>query len=223
MNYERIYNQIIERANNRIIEGYTEKHHIIPKCMGGNDIKTNIVRLTPKEHYLCHRLLCEIYPSKNGLVFAYWMMCKAASKGQEREYRITAREYERLRVEYSRVLKERPIWNKGLTKEDERVAKYGNAKRWNSGLKKGENPILDELHRKATESRKGKPLSNNHKTNISKALKGRLVSDETKQKLAESLKGNLPSKYWKMHICPKCGKIGKGPNMKRYHFENCRV
>lgn len=24
------------------------------------------------------------------------------------------------------------------------------------------------------------------------------------------------------HTCPYCNKIGKGPNMKRYHFENCK-
>jgi hypothetical protein len=39
MNYQKIYNQIIERAQNRILEGYVEKHHIIPKCLGGLDNK----------------------------------------------------------------------------------------------------------------------------------------------------------------------------------------
>ena len=156
MNYEKIYNQIIQKAKNRITDEYTEKHHIIPKCMGGGNGIGNIVRLTAKEHYLCHRLLCEIHPSKNGLVFAYWMMCKVISNNQQRGIRISAREYDRLKNEYSRVLKERIPWNKGLTKDDERVAKYSNVKRWNSGLKKGDNPILDELHRKSAESRKGK-------------------------------------------------------------------
>jgi hypothetical protein len=156
MNYERIYNQIVDRAKNRVIQSYTEKHHIIPKCMDGDNSKNNIVRLTPKEHYLCHRLLCEMYPSKNGLVFAYWMMCKVESANQQRGIRISGREYERLKNEYSRVLKERTVWNKGLTKEDARVAKYAYAKRWNGGLKKGDNPILDELHRKAAEKRIGK-------------------------------------------------------------------
>lgn len=26
----------------------------------------------------------------------------------------------------------------------------------------------------------------------------------------------------KEYICPHCGKVGKGPNMKRYHFDNCK-
>jgi hypothetical protein len=155
MNYERVYNQIIERAKNRHIEGYVEKHHIIPKCVGGSDDISNIVKLTAKEHYLCHRLLYEIYPYKNGLIFAYWMMCKVESNNQQRGIRISSREYDRLRNEYSRALKERVPWNKGLTKNDDRVAKYANVKRWNSGLKKGDSPILDELHRKSAEMRVG--------------------------------------------------------------------
>ena len=31
------------------------------------------------------------------------------------------------------------------------------------------------------------------------------------------------AKVLKERICPHCGKIGKGPNMTRYHFDNCKV
>lgn len=58
MNYEKIYNQIIERAklSNRIKskENYFEKHHIIPKCLGGDNEKENLVLLTAREHFICH-------------------------------------------------------------------------------------------------------------------------------------------------------------------------
>jgi hypothetical protein len=57
MNYERIYNQIIERAKNRKLIGYKERHHIIPKCMGGNNNELNLVELTAREHFLCHWLI----------------------------------------------------------------------------------------------------------------------------------------------------------------------
>jgi hypothetical protein len=36
---------------------YTERHHIIPKCIGGTDEPSNIVRLSAREHYIAHRLL----------------------------------------------------------------------------------------------------------------------------------------------------------------------
>ena len=64
MNYEKIYNQIIERAKNRVLEGYGEKHHIIPKCMGGKNNLDNLVNLTAREHFLSHwfvslKLFCQ--------------------------------------------------------------------------------------------------------------------------------------------------------------------
>lgn len=74
MNYLRIHDFIIDRAQNRIIEGYVERHHIIPKCLGGSNSKDNIVRLTGKEHYIIHLLLLHIYPNSKKLMHAFWMM-----------------------------------------------------------------------------------------------------------------------------------------------------
>ena len=38
MNYEKHYQLLIERAKNRILDLYFEKHHIIPKCIGGTNV-----------------------------------------------------------------------------------------------------------------------------------------------------------------------------------------
>jgi hypothetical protein len=63
MNYEKIYHNLITKASERTIVEYTEKHHIIPRCLGGTDEASNLVNLTPEEHYLAHQLLTKIYPS----------------------------------------------------------------------------------------------------------------------------------------------------------------
>lgn len=55
MNYKLIHDKIICRAKNRKIDFYTEKHHIIPKCEGG-DVNGECVKLTIKEHRLIHLL-----------------------------------------------------------------------------------------------------------------------------------------------------------------------
>ena len=68
MDYQKIYNNITRRGQNRILEGYSEKHHIVPRCMGGTDEVTNLVSLTPEEHYLCHLLLVKIHPKNIRLV-----------------------------------------------------------------------------------------------------------------------------------------------------------
>ena len=63
MNYVRHYNALIERAKHRTykVDEYVEHHHIIPKCMGGNDANSNIVALYPREHYIAHALLMMVY------------------------------------------------------------------------------------------------------------------------------------------------------------------
>lgn len=58
--YTRVYFNIIERAKTRKISDYTEKHHIIPRSLGGDNGKENLVRLTAREHFVCHLLLIRI-------------------------------------------------------------------------------------------------------------------------------------------------------------------
>lgn len=53
--YDRL---IATRKNRELQEGvYYEKHHIIPKSMGGSNCKSNLVHLTAREHYIAHLLL----------------------------------------------------------------------------------------------------------------------------------------------------------------------
>ena len=83
MNYQRIYNSIIERGKRTLIHGYFERHHIVPKCLGGSNDCTNIVELTPEEHYVCHQLLCKIYPAVYKLKLGLKAMLMS-NKGQVR-------------------------------------------------------------------------------------------------------------------------------------------
>lgn len=76
MNYEKIYSSLMDKAKNRILFEYNEQHHVIPKCLGGQDEYSNIVRLTPEEHYLAHQLLVKIHPNNIHLVNAAMMMTK---------------------------------------------------------------------------------------------------------------------------------------------------
>ena len=75
MDYQKIYNQIINRARRnrqRNMGIYYERHHVIPRCMGGKH--GEVVLLTGREHYICHLLLCEIYPENIKLKHARWIM-----------------------------------------------------------------------------------------------------------------------------------------------------
>ena len=54
--YTRVYYRIIEAARSRATTGYTERHHIVPRCLGGSNEPDNIIALTAREHFVCHRL-----------------------------------------------------------------------------------------------------------------------------------------------------------------------
>ena len=108
MNYKKIHDQIIDRARTRKTSGYVEKHHIIPKSLGGSNSKSNLVELTAREHYIIHKLLVEMYPTNKKMRYALWGMSNQLnSNNNDRDYRVTSREYERARILFSESIKGR--------------------------------------------------------------------------------------------------------------------
>jgi hypothetical protein len=106
MNYEKIYQQLIDRAITRTLNGYKERHHIVPKCMGGDNSKLNLVNLTAREHFIAHKLLCKLYPTNKGIQLALWAMVVYKSKKNQRTYKISSREYQSIRETASSVMRE---------------------------------------------------------------------------------------------------------------------
>jgi hypothetical protein len=147
---------------------YYEKHHIIPRCLGGADDKDNLVLLTAREHFLCHKLLCKIYPNNKKLVFALWRMCVPGRNYQHR-YKITSKEYEMIRIKMANAI---------------------------SSLLTGRQYVMTENRIDAINKRKGKSgraLSAETKKKISDAAKLRKDSDETRMKKSIANKGQKRS------------------------------
>lgn len=74
MNYRRIYDLLITRGKDRPRSIGYERHHIIPRCLGGSNDVDNLTTLTPEEHYVAHQLLVKIYPDNHALAKAVAMM-----------------------------------------------------------------------------------------------------------------------------------------------------
>jgi hypothetical protein len=55
--YYNWYYQIIDKARTKNYDGYSEVHHIVPSALGGSDNPDNLVRLSFREHFLCHWIL----------------------------------------------------------------------------------------------------------------------------------------------------------------------
>lgn len=88
-------------------EEYHERHHIVPKCMGGTNDKDNLIDLYAREHFIAHQLLAQENPNELKLVQAYNIMVNALNKYQEERYQPTPEEYEESRKLLSAALKEK--------------------------------------------------------------------------------------------------------------------
>jgi hypothetical protein len=219
MNYLKHYERLIERARIRVLDSYTESHHIIPRCVGGTNDLENIVELTPEEHFLAHQLLVKIYPLLPELVMAVRYMCYGNIKNGKRT---NNKMFGWLRRRHAEAMRE---INTGRKQSPETIEKRFAHRRGKPG-----KPLTEESIRKRTETRKlresGKhrsPRSEETKQKLSKANKGKISknkgtkhSDENKQKIKDALAKLLPL------ICPNCSKSGKSSVMYRWHFDNCR-
>lgn len=98
MNYSKIYKSLVENCKSRkVLPEYYEAHHIVPRCMGGGDNSENIVKFTPREHYIAHRLLSKIYPEVLGLKLAVVFL--AGRHKEDNTLKISSKVYERLRID----------------------------------------------------------------------------------------------------------------------------
>lgn len=77
--------------------GYTESHHILPKCfgLGGDKDNENLVFLTSREHYICHKILSKMFigTKKNQMIYAFLGM-RRSNKHQDNRSEISSKEYE---------------------------------------------------------------------------------------------------------------------------------
>jgi hypothetical protein len=204
MDYNKIYIQLIERAKKRHLEGYKERHHITPRCLGGSDDIENLVFLTAREHFVAHLLLCKINPTHKGLRLALWMMSNVKDTKQQR-YTPNSKLYEMIRLEYSESCSGKNNQNFGKILSLETKKKLSDLAKERKGYK---NSFYGKTHSKET------------KEKIRKSVTGFKHSKETKEKMSALHKGK--KKNNKLVICIYCNREGSGPNMTRYHFDNCK-
>lgn len=139
MNYQRIYNDIVESAKNRSnAEGYYEKHHIVPKCMGGTNQKDNIVLLTAKEHFICHKLLVRIFPDVRGNWYALIAMGRL-SQFKSKIFESERKKAAQMRVGFKYSDESRSKMSISAKKrgmpENSKHTQFGKKPAWNKGLK----------------------------------------------------------------------------------------
>jgi len=247
MNYKKQYENLINTR--KLLDrskknGIYEKHHIKPKCIRGSNKSENLILLTPKEHYIAHLLLTNIYTGKikAKMCYAFMLMC-VRNPNQKRN--ISAKKYEsaKLLVSKNCTGKNASGYGQKLSDEikkniSERMKGDKNPSRkygvWNKGMKlppqtKESNKKrriamtgqkrTEETKKKMSQSALGKSKSEEHRSKLSKANIGKKLSKETRKKMSISKKGIKQP----IVICPHCNKTGGLTLMKRFHFDNCKL
>jgi hypothetical protein len=170
--YYHWYQNLVNKAKERQLDNtvYQEKHHILPKCLGGKDTAENLVSLTLREHYIAHLLLSKFYEGEAGrkMHYAMWIMLLQQKKRGSRVFEMYRAKYIETSLKTQIITDEfrqnvsRALTGKKKTKTPKLLAKY---ERMKDEMKGSGNPMF-----------------------------GKKQSEETKRKIAEKAKGRKQSK-----------------------------
>ena len=184
--YTKWYFNIIRNANPTT--SYVEKHHIIPKCIGGSDHRENIVSLTAREHFVCHLLLTKMTTGKVKQAMC-WAVGKFAQVNKNQQRNFTSWEYQKIRENIS-------FARTGKKHSDESRKKMSEKAKgrtpWNKG-KTGVQKHSAESNKKRSETLTGRIRTEEFRQKVSNGKKGHKAgmtgkkhSEETLQKMRDS-------------------------------------
>lgn len=204
--YTRWYFSIVRRALQTRNLVQIERHHVVPKSCGGAD-ENNLVTLTPREHFVCHRLLAKCLENdvhRKKMVKAFFFMC--------RNRNANSKTYEHSRAQFIASISGVPRSQETRDKISAKGRARGTngwagkthspeSKKKMSESAKGRKmpPVSDETRRKISEAKKGKTLSlehrsklgtkftEEHRAKLAQARRGRKMSEETKAKIRRAL------------------------------------
>lgn len=203
--YEEFIQNILEtRGRFACGEEYHERHHIIPKCLGGTNDEDNLIDLFAREHFIAHRLLALENPENDKMIYAWNMM----SNLKKEDRQITAKEYEEVRIAFCKTIsgENNPFYGKHHSEETREK------------MRKNHADFSGKNHPNYGISRYGKDNPNY----------GNRYSEETRRKISENhadMSGENNPMYGKTHsedarIKMRNAKIGlydrsNGPQAKK--------
>jgi hypothetical protein len=176
MNYKRIYDRFIaDRLTKQPNKPtYYERHHILPKCLGGADEEENMIRLSPEDHFFAHLLLAKIHGGKLWHALVAMTILIDGRKGSNGFLKRSRKVFHKARIEagkvHSTIMKGRFIGDKHPM--------YGKP--------------CSELAKQKTRERHAvgnHPMASQEaRDKVSKALKGRVYSPETIKRMSDARK-----------------------------------
>lgn len=197
MNYNKIYDALVAKCvvrglDKKVLDGYFEKHHIIPKCLGGTNSQDNYVLFTAKEHVFAHKLLWKAYPDNYSLMWAYTRTVNAHKN------MLSIADVEKAKIAKAKFMSERVITQET---KDKISATLTGHKRSEESIEKGRQKMLghevsEDTRNKISAKRQeliasGWTVSESARKKIGDAFRGKKISEEHKRKISEFNKGKI--------------------------------
>lgn len=235
--YTTWYYNIVHDAQQNPRQGYVELHHIIPKSFYAESSKTgwllgnpntidNLVKLTAREHFICHLLLTKMTTGTayKKTVFAA-KRCRNGRPGTP-QYIPSGRIYQIVKEQWDNI---NPFNNKEWQEKNARLQKGKQfSEEHKLNLQRSWTP-----ERKKLMSEKNKGLSRNKTTNKGKKMPqlagknngfyGKTHSLENREKTRLRLQGKVPPWSNQKMQCMHCSRVFDLGNFNRYHGDKCKL
>lgn len=220
LTYEQFIQQILDsRGRFSCGKEYHERHHIVPRCLGGTDNKNNLIDLFAREHFIAHRLLALETPHDKGLQYAWWCMTHMKSNNNKC-YICTPEEYEEVRIAYSKTItgEGNPFYGKTHTEETRMKMRENHAHisgkqhyLYGKHLPESTKQKLRDKMSGVNSPNYGKhyTMPEETKEKLRQSHLGKKASEEARKKMSESRKGEKNHMFGKKHSLETCKKISK--------------
>lgn len=165
MNYSAVYDALINKRRASPVAENFDRHHIVPRCLGGKDEPNNVVQMTVKEHYVAHLLLAKIHGGV--LWYPVHLMARRAGKG--------SRHYTSMRKQLKpkRASKALAQWQDPEMAEKMREGMKGKQR-------------TSEYKSRVSKAMKEKWADPAYRAMATEARRGRVMSEQTKAKMRDA-------------------------------------
>jgi hypothetical protein len=190
----RSFSENRSRKDNRIYE----QHHIIPKSCGGSDEPNNLVLLTPKEHYICHRLLPKMVKSRlhyEKMIYALWSLING--NGRSKRHSPSGKIYQQIKEEQGKIRSERmkgknnPFYRMIWTDEKRKHVSDNNPTKREDVRFKISNSLKQNYKNGFKNHNSINGWDEETKQKLREANLGKTLTEETKLKMSESRKNKI--------------------------------
>ena len=190
--YAKAYDAIINRRRADPATEYIERHHVLPKSLGGSDDSSNLVAVTMREHFICHKLLVKMttgYAKHQMVIALKATIMNSPARGKY----FTSREYQRLRDSFKQAMRLVMVGKnvgKKRTEEQKLAISLKSTGRYHT--EESKQLMSEKRLQRETQPWTGKEHAPETKARISAGNKGKIRSAEQRDRLATLRVGKAP-------------------------------